>query len=292
MVICLLCFVPTLAQTKNKEVIEEGQDPYLLGKINKEGLTAEHYNGWFSTVYNSYEPDEIVVGELKNFLTDITIKLFLGTWCGDSKREVPRFLKVLNAAGFPESQLDMIALSSKPGMYKKSPENYETGLNIHRVPTFIIYKNKEEVGRIIESPVETLEKDLLSICTEKEYVPQYSEIEKIHALLQTEGVAGLSDQKIRIADRLKPIFKKPSALNTYARILYGDGKLPEAIEVLKLNVVLFPEEFSNYYWIGYYYLGLNNNKQALKYYQKALELNSENKDIQKSVLELESKLHN
>lgn len=291
-VLSLFCLTPIFSQTKNKEVIEEGQIPYLLGKINKNGLTTEHYNNWFSTNYNSYQPNEVVISVLKNILSDYTIKLFLGTWCGDSKREVPGFLKILDVASFPENQLEMIALSSKQGMYKKSPENYEVGLNIHRVPTFIIYKDGKEVGRIIEFPVETLEKDLLNICTGKEYVPNYSGVEKIHALLQTEDLAELSAQRTLIAESLKHHLKKLSELNNYARILYGDKKLTEAIEVLKLNAVLFPDEFSNFYWIGNYYLELNNNEKALKYYKKALELNSENKEFQKTVLELESKLHN
>lgn len=34
---------------------------------------------------------------------------------------------------------------------------------IERVPTFIFYKNESEIGRIIETPVETLEKDILNI---------------------------------------------------------------------------------------------------------------------------------
>ena len=46
----------------------------------------------------------------------------------------------------------------------KKAEGTEVGdLNIEFVPTFIIYKNDEEVGRIIEEPKVTLEEDLKQI---------------------------------------------------------------------------------------------------------------------------------
>jgi len=41
---------------------------------------------------------------------------------------------------------------------------YDT-LNIERVPTFIFLKNKVEAGRIIETPVTSLEQDMLNILT-------------------------------------------------------------------------------------------------------------------------------
>ena len=51
---------------------------------------------------------------------------------------------------------------------KKNPESDIEYLNIERVPTFIFYKtggdgSKKEIGRIIETPVRSLEEDLLDI---------------------------------------------------------------------------------------------------------------------------------
>ena len=36
-------------------------------------------------------------------------------------------------------------------------------LNIELVPTFIIYKKGEEIGRIVETPYDTLEEDIWKI---------------------------------------------------------------------------------------------------------------------------------
>ena len=108
----------------------------------------------------------------------------MGTWCGDSKQEVPRFYKVLEACEFPEDQLTVIALSSKPYMYKKSPNHEEAGLNIHRVPTFIFYKDRKEVNRIVEHPIETFEKDMLNIVTKNDYKSNYQIVTKFITFLE------------------------------------------------------------------------------------------------------------
>ena len=46
---------------------------------------------------------------------------------------------------------------------KKGYFNDYSRYNITNTPTIIFYKNKKEVGRIIEKPKETLESNMLSI---------------------------------------------------------------------------------------------------------------------------------
>ena len=64
----------------------------------------------------------------------------------------------------------------KTDQYKKSPEGEETGKNIQRVPTLIIYHKRKELGRIIESPVVSIEKDLISILKQDGYIPNYANL--------------------------------------------------------------------------------------------------------------------
>lgn len=173
----LFCFTLT-SQTLNTEITNEGETPFLLGKIDKSGLTSKNYNTWFSKNFDQYQPDQNTTDQLSKTLKNYTVQIFLGTWCGDSKREVPHFYTILEACQFPQSQLEVIALSNKPDMYKQSPNHEEKGLNIHRVPTFIIYKNGTEVNRIVEFPVESLEKDLLNIVTTNNYIPNYSIVKR------------------------------------------------------------------------------------------------------------------
>jgi hypothetical protein len=46
-------------------------------------------------------------------------------------------------------------------------------LNILRVPTLLVYENGHEVGRVVESPVISLEKDMLAIVTRQPYEHRY-----------------------------------------------------------------------------------------------------------------------
>jgi thiol-disulfide isomerase/thioredoxin len=85
----------------------------------------------------------------------------LGTWCPDSRREVPRFMRILDSLEYPKEQLKIICVDRK----KQALNNETDSLNIVYVPTIIFYtKEGVEVGRIIEHPKgETLEEDLEAI---------------------------------------------------------------------------------------------------------------------------------
>ncbi|SHH03264.1 thioredoxin family protein [Winogradskyella jejuensis] len=169
----MLCLYSCKSQKLNAEFQPEGKAPYLLGKIDKSGFENETYSKWFNTNYENYNPNAQIIEVLKQNLNDYKIKLFMGTWCGDSKREVPKFFKILEAADYPMKQLTSVALSREKETYKESPQHEEAGLNIVRVPTFIFFKNGKEVNRIIERPIETLEKDILKIITSNDYKPNY-----------------------------------------------------------------------------------------------------------------------
>ena len=76
--------------------------------------------------------------------------------------EIPRFYRLLDELKFPDEQVTLINVDRK----KNGLEVNVDDLSIELVPTFIIYSGSKEVGRIIESPNETLEKDLLKILTQ------------------------------------------------------------------------------------------------------------------------------
>ncbi|MFK7814381.1 MAG: thioredoxin family protein, partial [Maribacter sp.] len=89
------------AQKINQEIKIEENQPFLVGQIDLAGLTSNSYNSWYSTNHKAYQVDTEIISSIKNELTQYKILIFMGTWCGDSKREVPRFIKTLEAANFP-----------------------------------------------------------------------------------------------------------------------------------------------------------------------------------------------
>jgi len=173
--ITMFCLATQLnAQTLNKEITKEDQDPYLVGKIDKSGLESDNYGAWFTSNYDEYKVDAETLNTIKTQLKDYDITVFMGTWCGDSQYEVPYFYKIIEAADYPMEQLTVVALNRN----KESPEHEEAELNIVRVPTFILFKDGKEINRIIETPVETQEKDLHAILTTNDYKPNYYGVKK------------------------------------------------------------------------------------------------------------------
>ncbi|QOW09968.1 thioredoxin [Kaistella flava (ex Peng et al. 2021)] len=145
----------------NREVNHTKDGKMLLGHQTKDQLLKEPYSEWFVKEHDEYSIDQKAIAELKKEkLNSYNITLVMGTWCEDSHREVPRLFKILEAVGYPETKLTMIAVNRQ----KEAPNGEEGPLNIQRVPTIIVQKYGKEIGRIIESPsTGYLERDLVDI---------------------------------------------------------------------------------------------------------------------------------
>lgn len=261
----LLCSFAINGQEINTEIQLPEESPFLLGTIDKTGLTSENYTKWFSKNFDEYEADKNIITELTQKIRDYNILIFMGTWCGDSKREVPRFYKILEACNFPMEQLKVVAVSSKPYMYKQSPNHDEAGLNIHRVPTFIFYKDQKEVNRIVEHPVNSLEQDMLDIVNKNGYTSNYHIVSVVNAILTEDGLNGLKNKRFALAERFDQKVTLMFELNTYGRILYNGNQNEAAIEVFKLNTLLFPDE-------PRVYMSLANTLGASGYVKESIEV--------------------
>lgn len=160
----------------NTEVKNANSDPMLLGYCDMALLKQGVFKEWFVPGFAAYRPDSLIVGLLQPLLKNKRIEIFLATWCGDSRREVPHMLKILEYAGYDLQKVKLVFVNNAAEFYKQSPQHEEAGKNIKRVPTLILYNNQTEIGRIIEYPVETLEKDLLRILKGEKYIPNYSQL--------------------------------------------------------------------------------------------------------------------
>lgn len=163
----LVAFVNCNAQ--EKKVAQKNAQGDLVGYAKKSSFQDPSYNRWFTPKYENYKPDAATIKALKKSLKGVTIKGFMGTWCGDSKRETPHFYRILEDAGFNFKNLELITVNRS----KRTPDNLQKGLNIIKVPTFIFYKDGKEIGRYVEYARESLEKDMLKITSGKEYKHSY-----------------------------------------------------------------------------------------------------------------------
>lgn len=151
------------AQQLNQKLHDEKRNnEMLIGTCNREGFKTiqSDFDSVYNAGYAAYIPDAATVNTLKTLLNKkIKITVVMGTWCGDSKDWVPRFYKVMDQAGFDYRNLNLICVDH----LKKAPVKGLEKLKIEKVPTFIVYSKKHEKGRIIEVPVDLLEKDLVKI---------------------------------------------------------------------------------------------------------------------------------
>ena len=147
----------------NKVIIDDKTGkPMLIGVTDRSAFELTDFEEWYNDEYTAYEPDEFILEQIKEISDSVDIQIFMGTWCSDSRREVPRFLKILDLSEFEQSKLRIINVDRK----KKSSTNEEKNKNIEFVPTFILNREGIEIGRITEFPIITLESDLLSILLE------------------------------------------------------------------------------------------------------------------------------
>ncbi len=158
--IILISFSCSATKEINKTVTLSNNQEILLGKVNKEGLSKNTYAKWFNTNYDNYTVKSEFVKKISpEMLKGVKTKLVMATWCGDSKREVPRFYKIIEALNYSEKKMQVISVDRS----KKAVGFDLASMNITRVPTFIFYKENKEIGRITESPKTSLEEDLFVI---------------------------------------------------------------------------------------------------------------------------------
>lgn len=161
----LLMSLMIIIQVQSQEINRLMMDPdlereVLIGQVNESGLEQSIFvEGWEERV-DIYAPDKAITKKLKKYFkknADVKIVVFFASWCGDSKEHMPNFVKLVHKAKI--KNVSYYALSSAKSMPAMDEEKYQ----IEYVPTFIVYRADQEIGRIVETPEVSLEKDLWEI---------------------------------------------------------------------------------------------------------------------------------
>lgn len=245
----------------------------LLGHCSLQMLQTAPFAAWYDTTYQHYQPDEAAIEQLKQQpLANLSVEVFLGTWCGDSRREVPRLVKVMQLAGFDTSQLKLIFVDRIAEAYKQSPQHEERGKFVHHVPAIIICKKGKELNRIVESPIISLEKDLLAIITGAPYSPKYKAISYWHKQVKQPDILMDSVQLQQLAGRLQPLCANASELNTLGYYLLWQHAHEAAFNVFSINTLLYPTSPNTWDSLAEAYAVTGDKEKAKYYYRKKLML--------------------
>ncbi len=96
-------------------------------------------------------------------------------------------------------------------------------------------------------------------------------------MLEKEGVdaARAEFQKLRTVDKDKYFFLE-RGFNVMGNKFLSPNKTAEAVELCKMNVVLFPESANAYYRLADAYVKAGNKEQAIENFEKSLKLNPNN----------------
>ncbi|MGM1055399.1 MAG: TlpA family protein disulfide reductase [Bacteroidota bacterium] len=163
-------------EIKSEEVFVESEieDEYenqtmLIGKFTKQDLQQVPYARWFNNGYTNFNPSDEAMETIKNNISEYELMVFMGTWCVDSRREIPKLFKILDEAGYDLSKLTIIGVDRN----KVTPEKTEADWDINWVPTLIFLKDGKEVNRFVEYSRNSIEEDIANIVTGQEYKNSY-----------------------------------------------------------------------------------------------------------------------
>lgn len=159
----LLCLALASPGAAGESAEAKAEEPdVLVGTCTREQIEAAHPDWVQSEV--SASPDLEAVRALAAIEPGAEVTVFLGTWCSDSARELPRFWRALDEAG---GEVPFAIHYVGVDRQKKEPAAPIANFEIELVPTFIVSRQGREVGRIVEAAPHGVERDLLALLSGK-----------------------------------------------------------------------------------------------------------------------------
>ena len=264
-------------------------ETHLCGPFELRVLENDTSYTWFNSGYEEFDPAPGNKNWVKG-LGDVDVEIYLGTWCGDSKNWVPKFVKTWDQLGLNRKQLrftalyDMVEGASK---YKQGPNGEEKGKDIHRVPTFIFKKDGQEIARIVESPVNDLQTDLAQIAFGFPSTPNYRGASYLMDLFKTTEI---EDIKANEMEHLYAVYRlikgNPSELNTLGYVLLESGQIEEALLTLYFNMRYFRYDPNVYDSYAEALARDGQKEKAIEMYEKVLLLDRSNSNAIESIKRL------
>lgn len=139
---------------------ESGEEPALVGVLTRERIE-EEVPAWADALVAA-EIDSEAARALASVEPGAEVTVFLGTWCSDSRREVPRLWRALDATGgMVPFEIEYVGVDRD----KREPAARVSEADVRYVPTFIVRRGGREVGRVVEESPRGIERDLLDLLT-------------------------------------------------------------------------------------------------------------------------------
>ena len=142
--IAIIIGLGILTRAQAYEVSSDGNNKILKGLISRDVLEGDTAFKWFHENQSAYTPDAEEVAVIKAKGPQVQFLVFGGTWSESTKIILPRFFSLLDAASFSRDQVTLIGVDHD----QKTTNHLSESMHIKSIPTFIVLKNGQEVGRV------------------------------------------------------------------------------------------------------------------------------------------------
>ena len=160
--VVLFVLVNATASGSEETKKEAQQEPVPVGPLTREQIEAA-VPDWVQAAVEA-QADAETGRALAAVAPGAEVVVFVGTWCGDSRREVSRFWKALDVmGGMVPFEVRYVGVDRD----KKEPAAALAESDVRYLPTIIVYRDGRETGRIVETAPHSVERDLLDLLTGK-----------------------------------------------------------------------------------------------------------------------------
>ncbi len=125
---------------------KNGSEVILNGIITKYALMNDPVFSWYKTNQENFTGDKATLDAMAASKGKVKYIVFGGTWCSDTQFILPKFFKMQEQAGVPDSDVSFFAMDRS----KKTIGHIGDALGITNVPTIIVMKDGKELGRVVE----------------------------------------------------------------------------------------------------------------------------------------------
>lgn len=117
--------------------------------------------GW-QEEYDNFVVENDLIQEFRSAMEDqdTIVEVYFAFWCPDCKRELPRFLKIMDMAEMDLQNVTFYEVERKSSGEQKY---YFEEKQVASIPTFILITGGKEKGRIVESTKTGLAEDIIEI---------------------------------------------------------------------------------------------------------------------------------
>ena len=159
-ILFLLVIFSEAVKSEDKFTVKENK-----GLLIVEGLISQHdwldVSGWDSCKINNYCASESICKSISRKFEDKSYRLLVvaGSWCGDTKTELPKLFKIINVCKLDTNQYDIIGVDTD----KMIKVQYSYKFFINKVPSLIVLKDGTEIGIIDVYPELIWDEDIMII---------------------------------------------------------------------------------------------------------------------------------